>query len=58
LPDGVRTKQDGSKSTSLGLLTVKRPFCMRLIVGLRGGTSGGAVGVTPSRRKPENRLQK
>lgn len=58
LPDGVRTKHDGSKSTpkSFGLLAtapaIKRALFMRLIVGLRGGTSGGAVGVTPSRRKP------
>lgn len=58
LPDGVRTRHDGSKSTpkSFGLLAtppaIKRALFMRLIVGLRGGTSGGAVGVTPSRRKP------
>lgn len=61
LPDGVRTKHDGSKSTpkSFGLLAtapaIKRALFMRLIVGLRGGTSGGAVGVTPSRRKPAKR---
>lgn len=58
MPDGVRTRHDGSKSTpkSFGLLAtppaIKRALFMRLIVGLRGGTSGGAVGVTPSRRKP------
>lgn len=52
LPDGVRTRHDGSKSTpsSVGL-PVTRPF-IRLIVGLRGGTSGGAEGGTPSRRQP------
>lgn len=51
LPDGVRTRHDGSKSTpsSVGL-PVTRPF-IRLIVGLRGGTSGGAEGGTPSRRQ-------
>lgn len=51
-PDGVRTKQDGSKSTpkSVGL-PVTRPF-IRFIVGFRGGTSGGAEGGTPSRRQP------
>lgn len=51
-PDGVLTKQDGSKSTSKSLLglPVTRPF-IRFIVGFRGGTSGGADG-TPSRRQP------
>lgn len=51
-PDGVLTKQDGSKSTpkSDGL-PVTRPF-IRLIVGFRGGTSGGADEPTPSRRQP------
>lgn len=52
LPDGVLTKHDGSKSTpkSDGL-PVTRPF-IRFIVGLRGGTSGGPEGGTPSRRQP------
>lgn len=56
LPDGVLTKHDGSKSTpkSFGL-PAKRPLFIRFIVGFLGGTSGGAVGVTPSRREPENR---
>lgn len=55
LPEGVRTKHEGSKSTpkSLGFAATKRPLFMRLIVGFLGGTSGGAEGVTPSRRKPE-----
>lgn len=51
LPDGVRTKHDGSKSTSKSLgLPWTRPF-IRFMVGLRGGTSGGADG-TPSNRQP------
>lgn len=51
-PDGVLTKQEGSKSTpnSVGF-PVTRPF-IRFIVGLRGGTSGGAEGKAPSRRQP------
>lgn len=53
LPDGVRTKHDGSKSTSKSLgLPWTRPF-IRFMVGLRGGTSGGADG-TPSNRQPGN----
>lgn len=54
LPDGVRTKQDGSKSTpsSAGLPVTRPLWCMRFIVGFRGGTSGGAEGGTPSRRQP------
>lgn len=57
LPDGVRTKHEGSKS-SFGLATTKRPLFMRLIVGFLGGTSGGAEGGTPSRRKPVMRTKK
>lgn len=59
MPDGVRTKQEGSKSTpkSFGL-PAKRPLFMRFIVGFLGGTSGGADGVTPSRRKPVNKHKK
>ena len=58
MPDGVRTKHDGSKSKSLGLPATKRPLFMRFIVGFLGGTSGGADGVTPSRRKPEKKKKK
>lgn len=60
LPDGVRTKHEGSKSTpkSFGLAATKRPLFMRLIVGFLGGTSGGAEGVTPSRRKPRRQNKK
>lgn len=52
-PDGVRTKHDGSKSTpkSDGL-PVTRPFIRFIVVGFRGGTSGGADAATPSRRQP------
>lgn len=57
LPEGVRTRHEGSKSTpkSFGFAATKRPLFMRLIVGFLGGTSGGAEGVTPSRRKPKNK---
>lgn len=52
-PDGVRTRQEGSKS-SLGAegCVAKRPLS-RLIVGFRGGTSGGRDAL--SNRQPENK---
>lgn len=56
-PDGVLTRHDGSKSTpSSDGLPVTRPF-IRLIVGLRGGTSGGAVGIAPSSKHPGKRRE-
>lgn len=50
LPDEVRTRQEGSKSLdgSPGV-PARRPFSL-LIVGLRGGTSGGRG--TPSSKQP------
>lgn len=50
-PDGVLTRQEGSKSwgDSAGGADASLPF-KRLIVGLRGGTSGGRG--TPSSRQP------
>lgn len=49
-PDGVRTRQEGSKS-SFGAegCAAKRPLCL-LIVGFLGGTSGGREAL--SRRQP------
>lgn len=53
LPEGVRTRHDGSKSCSVseGGTDPKRPF-KRFIVGFLGGTSGGRG--TPSSKQPGN----
>lgn len=52
-PEGVLTRQEGSKS-SFGAegWMVKRPLC-RLMVGLRGGTSGGREAL--SNEQPETK---